>query len=54
MFLFLTLISEIIIYNKGSFIYKLDTEKSTASIASHIEEEKIKELEIPSSVMTPK
>lgn len=53
MFLFLSLISEIIIYSSGNFIYRLDTEKTTASLVGHVEE-KLDVLNIPSSVKTPK
>ena len=53
MFFILSLLSEIIIYSSGNFIYKLDTEKSTASLDGHLEE-KLDFLNIPSSVKTPK
>lgn len=53
MFIFLSLISEIIIYHSGNFIYKLDTEESTATLVGHLEE-KLEVLNIPSSVKSPK
>ena len=53
MFIFLSLISEIIIYHSGNFIYKLDTEESTATLFGHLEE-KLEVLNIPSSVKSPK
>lgn len=53
MFLFLSLLSEIIIYSSGNFIYRLDTEKSTASLVDHVEED-LDSLTIPASVKSPK
>lgn len=53
MLFLLSLISEIIVFNKDNLIYKLNTVTKTAIISDHIPTE-VTKFDIPSSVETPK